>query len=635
VFNETYSQGHIDGQQYRVVAPKDLNLGNEQVQFPNQAVSFSTGGTLTVNQQYYWFVTATSATGESAPSEPVGDMTATAGEQTATISWNAFIGAAGYKVYRGTTTDPTAAVLVGQVTGNGTTSFVDNGGSINSNAPPVNGYTFSALNGYYNDAIDTFFDYYASHPFVLYYAGDNMVFTGGVTTYPENGQTYSVLEVSPLGSSDKYRIYKPFFSNNMDPTAFPGLPSAPSWMPHADQSPADMIFSCDGVFNSGDASAANPGYLADLGNAVSSAFNRGLADQTNIQPSSWASNPALFGVTSTTGSLPANQDYYYVITAETGYNDGTHNYNFGESVISLERKLAASGSPQGATLTWQAADPPGGNSGPAYGITQYNVYRSTTPGTGYKLVQSIVNGDSPPATTWTDTGAAAGTQTPPSFYAPDSTSNWYAAYWHRNSTNDATNGVSINGLAYGYPYDDQGGFSTNIQWVSNADGSGVPDSVTIHLTGWGEAPNPPHPNPNPNPNPDDGPAKIVMLEQPVTVKKGHNTTVQFRVLTSSGQAYQGGGTVAVKIEGSEKGSYSVEIDDTTGIGTLTFRNKKQGINMLKLSMNDGEVETESDVFQVVSDKTPKRAMRALNKVSHALSTKAFRNVLKKLARHHH
>jgi hypothetical protein len=57
--------------------------------------------------------------------------------------------------------------------------------------------------------------------------------------------------------------------------------------------------------------------------------------------------------------------------------------------------------------------------------------------------------------------------------------------------------------------------------------------------------------------------------------------------------------------------------------------------MLKLSMNDGEVETESDVFQVVSDKTPKRAMKALNKVSHALSTKAFRNVLKKLARHHH
>jgi hypothetical protein len=537
-------------------------------------------------------------------------------------------------VYRGTTTNPADAVLIGQTTGNGTTTCIDHGGSINNNAPPVNGYTFSALNGYFNDAIDSFFDYYTSHPFVLYYAGDNMVFTGGVKTYTENSQNYTVLEVSPLGSGDKYRIYKPYFSNNMDPTEFPGLPSAPSWMPHADQSPADMIFSADGVFNSGDPSAANSGYLADIGNAVVSAFNRGLADQTSMQPSSWASNPALFGVTSTTGSLPANQDYYYVITAETGYNDGTHNYNFGESVISLERKLPASGSPQGATLTWQAIDPPGTSGGPAYGITQYNIYRSTTPGTGYKLVHSMTNGDSPPATTWTDTGATAGTQTPPIFYAPDSTSNWYAAYWHLNSTTDATNGVSINGLAYGYPYDDQGGFSTNIQWVSASNGSGVPDSVTIHLAGWGDTPDPPHPNPNPNPNPnpDDSPAKIVMLEQPVTVKKGKNTTVQFQVLTSSGQAYQGGGSVEVEIEGTEKGRYTVEVDETTGIGTLTFKNKKQGMNMLKLSLDDSEVVAYSDVFQVVSDKTPKRAIKAIEKASHALDTKAFKDVLRKLAR---
>lgn len=629
IFGETYSQGNLGGTQYRIVAPKDLNLGNGLVQFPTQAVSFSSGGTLTANQEYYWFVTATSANGESTPSDGIGDMTATTGQE-ATITWEPYVGATGYNIYRATTDDPTAAVLVGQVSGYATNSFVDTGSQINTNAPPTNGYTFSELNAYYNDAIDAFFDAYtATDSFVLYYAGDNVVFVGNTTTY--NG--YTVLQVSPLGSNDTYHIYKPFFSNNMDPTEFPGLPAAPSWMPHADQSPAQMIFAADGVFNSGDPSAPDAGYQADLGNAISSAFNRGLADNTSMQPSSWASNPALFSAVAGSGGSLAADTYYYVITAETGYDDGTNSYSFGESVVSLER-MATTSSNGSVTLTWQATDPPGTSGGPAYGTTAYHVYRSTTPGTGYKRVQTIVNGDSPPATTWTDTGAAEGTETPPLFYAPNSTSNWYAAYWHLNSTNDTTNGVSINGLAYGYPYDDQGGFSTNIQWVSASDGSGVPDTITIHLVGWGEAPNPPHPNPNPHPhpNPSGEPAKIVILEQPVTVKKGKDTTIQFQVLTNNGQPYQGGAEVDIVIDGMEKGSYTVETDETTGIGTLTFKNKKLGLNMLKLSTSDGEVVAYSNVYQVVSDKTPKKAMKAITKADKYLDTKAFKDVLKKLAK---
>lgn len=621
IFNETYSQGYLDGTQYRIVAPKDLNLGNEKVQFPTNAVTFSSGGALTLNQQYYWFVTATSAAGESTASDGVGNMTAVSGQQTATITWDPYIGATGYKVYRNTTNDASTAVYVGSST---TTSLVDNGGSVNSNPPPTNGYTFSELNGYFNDAVDTFFDYYSTHDFVLYYAGDNIVFTGRTKTF--NG--YTVLEVSPLGSSDKYRIYKPFFSNNMDPTDFPGLPAAPSWMPHADQSPAEMIFACDGVFNSGDPSAADAGYLADLGNAIASAFNRGLADQTSMDPSSWASNPAFYSVAPATGNLPANTDYYYVITAVTGYDDGVHSYTFDESVISLERMLPSSSSTQGAVLTWQSADPPGTPGGPAFGVTQYNVYRSTTPGSGYKLVQTITNGDSPPATTWTDTGATAGTQTPPTFYAAGSTANWYAAYWHLNSTSDTTSGVSINGLAYGYPYDDQGGFSTNIQWVSASDGSGVPDTITIHLAGWGDTPDPPHPHPHP----DNTPAQIKFLEQPVTVKKDKTTTIQFQVLTSDGQAYQGGSSVKITLEGMEKGSYTVETDETTGIGTLTFKNKKIGLSMIKLSIDDGAIVATSDVYQVVSKETPKKAMKEITKADKALDNKAVKDALKKLAR---
>jgi hypothetical protein len=637
VFGETYSQGNLNGTQWRIVAPKDLNLGNAQVQFPTNAVTFGIpGGNLVLNQQYYWFVTATSAAGESEPSAGVGNMTSTSGQQTATITWDPYVGATGYNVYRATSNDPSAAVLVGQPSGYATISFNDNGGQINSNAPPSNGYTFSALNAYYNDAIDAFFDYYTNNTFELYYAGDNTVFTGGVVPYTDNsGNTYTVLQVSPLSSpSDTYNIYKPFFSNNMDPTEFPGLPPAPSWMPHADQSPADMIFSADGVFNSGDPSAANAGYQSDLGNAIASAFNRGLADQTSISPSNWASNPALYSVAATTGTLPANQAYYYVITAETGYDDGTNSYTFGESVISLERMLPESSSTQGAILTWQQINP-AGVGGVTFGYTDYHIYRSTTQGSGYTRIHTISNESGTPATTWTDSGSPDGTIAPPVFYAEGSTSNWYSAYWHLNSTNDPTNGVSINGLAYGYPYDDQGGFSTNIQWVSASDGSGVPETVTIHLDAWGNTPNPPHPHPHPHPNPSTDAFKIIFLEQPVAVKKGKDTTIQFQVLTSTGQAFQGGGTVNIKIDGMEKGSYAVEIDETTGIGTLTFKNKKLGVNMIKASFNDeenGEIVAYSDVYQVVSKDMPKKAMKEINKADKYLDTKAFKNVLKKLAR---
>jgi hypothetical protein len=53
------------------------------------------------------------------------------------------------------------------------------------------------------------------------------------------------------------------------------------------------------------------------------------------------------------------------------------------------------------------------------------------------------------------------------YYASGTRANFYAAYFHKSN-------VSINGLAYGFPYDDQGGFSTNVQMPT-------PKDVTITL----------------------------------------------------------------------------------------------------------------------------------------------------------
>ncbi|MDR3636899.1 MAG: beta-1,3-glucanase family protein [Isosphaeraceae bacterium] len=55
------------------------------------------------------------------------------------------------------------------------------------------------------------------------------------------------------------------------------------------------------------------------------------------------------------------------------------------------------------------------------------------------------------------------------FYAPGATANWYAAYLHQAT-------VTVGGLAYGFPFDDQGGNSTDIS-VSN------PTTMVINI-GW-------------------------------------------------------------------------------------------------------------------------------------------------------
>jgi hypothetical protein len=58
---------------------------------------------------------------------------------------------------------------------------------------------------------------------------------------------------------------------------------------------------------------------------------------------------------------------------------------------------------------------------------------------------------------------------PTKFYTAGTTANWYAAYLHQSS-------VSLDGLAYGYPYDDQGNNSTDISISS-------PTQLTLTL-GW-------------------------------------------------------------------------------------------------------------------------------------------------------
>jgi hypothetical protein len=283
-------------------------------------------------------------------------------------------------------------------------------------------------------------------------------------------------------------------------------------------------------------STAPSGIIKDVMNSFASAFNRGIATDFTLPPTYWAADPnpltgqaatatastALtsavtlptntIAVTSTAsfpsaGSLkisngPTEQTvtytgktattftgvsglsnafasgstvalvgtlspgtYYYAITAVNVNGDTTGN----ESTPSNMIAVTVAGANAVANLNWLAINAPGGAIG-AMTAASFNIYRGTSP-TDLRLIGSVANPGPSPTSTFQDAGAAAGTKVPSvTYYAKGSTANWYSAYFHNPS-------VSINGLAYGFPYDDQGGFSTNVQM-------NTPDNVTITMLPW-------------------------------------------------------------------------------------------------------------------------------------------------------
>jgi hypothetical protein len=621
------------GDGYRILAPQNFLDGN---QAPNQdpftSANYAKGGSLVIQQDYYYWVTATNGDGETAASNvqqavPYNKSTSKGNVpmQTAIVTWDEFTGATGYNIYRSTTNDSTTANLVGSVNSGSTLSFNDTGKAGTATPPPTSSYTYHPLNSYFNDALDAFFTHYETNTFTM--DRDGYTFTGTVETdykifYGQGQHDYHEYTVLPLTTPDlanqEFLIIKPYFEEN---TNIADAPPAPTWMPHPTQSPGAMILANDGAFNTGGAQPnVDAGVLSDLQNSIVSAFNRGIASNFNIHPNNWASQPQInTAEASAGGQLTPNTKYYYVMTATNAD---------GETTTSIERMIETTTTDLSATFTWTAHNSP----------TQYNIYRSTTPGTGYQLVGTIANPDphtTDPVTGYTDDGSSTPiAQTPPMYYGAGTASNWYSAFLHQNSTTNPANGVSINGLAYGYAYDDQGGSSTNFQFV------GV-ETVTVTIQPWGTNPSPPpqptpptppgptpnpHPNPHPAPPAPDVPASIQFLVQPTAGKKKSMNTVEFKVLTSQGHTFFGGTDVKVELVGLMKGSYTVLTDDSTGIGTLDFKNSKVGPSMLKLTLEDGS-KFYSNVFQVGPQKSSKAVIKALDKADKYMNTSAIRAAL--------
>ena len=175
------------------------------------------------------------------------------------------------------------------------------------------------------------------------------------------------------------------------------------------------------------------------------------------------------------------------------------------------------------------------------------------------------------------------------FYAPGSTSNWYAGFLHTDITANPASGVSINGLAYGFAYDDNGGTSTNFE--------GTFSLVNINFMPWGNSPVPPGSG-----------SSIVFLTQPVNGRIGSHEDVEFQVRGANGQPYLGGATVVGNLEGAESGAYTMITDPLTGIGHMKFENTLAGISHVQLALaaaptNGPGVTAESNNF-IVSSSAP-------------------------------
>lgn len=233
--------------------------------------------------------------------------------------------------------------------------------------------------------------------------------------------------------------------------------------------------------------------LMDVTSATINPAERGAGYQVNdiltITGGTVASGgaPATVKVTQVNGSggVEAVSIEHGGLYLPTGLPPAANNAATGGSGSGVQLNLGGYGSTTSSLMTLPALPegsyPSSGTAlqigGPTIG--SYKIYRGTSPDS-LALIHTVTNGATP-ANSFLDTGTAGTTPPPFRFYAPGSTANFYSAYLHRQD-------VSTGGLAYGFAYDDQGGFSTNIDLKrtnpSLMAGTTAPLTVTIALPEW-------------------------------------------------------------------------------------------------------------------------------------------------------
>ena len=254
------------------------------------------------------------------------------------------------------------------------------------------------------------------------------------------------------------------------------------------QTPTAMAFGAQGVFGNfvGNGTTLDMANAKNAYNNIVTAIVRGLTPRSSggnwtntILPDYWSNQPVIQPASqSSGGNLTANGTYRYTVTAVGVLGDNSTN----ETPESSPATVYLGASNQTIAVNWTALNSPGGPVG-APTASGFNIYRSqlvsgnwTTPG----RVASLSNTGQVPASSFTDNGSTT-PGVPPSiaWYAPGSLCDHYAGFFKLPS-------VSINGLSYGYAYDDKGNTSTNVQ-MNPADVT----NLIITLNPWTASPVPP------------------------------------------------------------------------------------------------------------------------------------------------
>jgi hypothetical protein len=256
----------------RITAPQDV-LNNLEIQAQAPTGTAIQGGSLSVGQYVYYAVTATSPSGESLASVPIGVLPYNGSSggvvipyRTASLSWSPYPYATGYKVYRaanlsgGMLVNP---VLLGSVSAGQSLAWIDDGSQAGTPAsPPINNYNYDPLHQYFTPALVDFFNYYKTNDFCIDLSGAvSTTFTGRTTTVSIGSNDYTVLQLTGVagqfgGQYAGYtvNIFAPFFASNTNQNiaGVTSYPPPPPWLSNPLESPSAMVFACDGVFNTPD-----------------------------------------------------------------------------------------------------------------------------------------------------------------------------------------------------------------------------------------------------------------------------------------------------------------------------------------------------------------------------------------------
>jgi hypothetical protein len=217
---------------------------------------------------------------------------------------------------------------------------------------------------------------------------------------------------------------------------------------------------------------------ADLQNSLAAAFDRGLATNFTVKPDAWANPPqfnAAAKVSARTGTWAKGQlaPHTWAVTGVTAAG------------VETVYGVVTQATPQrGKAVTLQWSTQPTGSQP----YTSFNLYRARgVPGQALTFRKVNAAPISPPSSGQTvvfhDRGGTppVPTSQPVTYWAPGTVHDVYAAYQHR---------IAVNGLAYGYAYDDQGGMSSTYTANGTPALNGYLSKVTVGGLRWGTVGNP-------------------------------------------------------------------------------------------------------------------------------------------------